>query len=279
MIQLPDHIHPAPKTLETLKKYQSDVDIQPTFEARSDLAKNIFPKRNKKHNSAFNDVKKALTLMCSGTRRCVYCEDSVADEVEHICPKDLYPELCFVWLNYVYACGTCNGPKSNKFAIFRSDNGLFQSVRPLAGQKTAPPPQGMHVLINPRIENPMDYCILDLSKTFKFVILAPDGTDEHKRADYAFNEVLRLNDEEKEYLRKARKNAYDNYSSRLYRYHDRKSKGASQTELEKIIEGIREESHPTVWREIQRYHKEGWLLEVDQTLDQMLIACPEALTW
>jgi hypothetical protein len=37
----------------------------------------------------------------------------VTDEAEHINPKDLYLERVFDWANYLYACGPCNGPKSN----------------------------------------------------------------------------------------------------------------------------------------------------------------------
>ena len=33
--------------------------------------------------------------MCAGAKRCMYCEDSAADEVEHHLPKNLYPEFVF----------------------------------------------------------------------------------------------------------------------------------------------------------------------------------------
>ena len=48
----------------------------------------------------------------------MYCEDSVGDEVEHHRPKNLYPDHTFLWDNYLYACGPCNGPKNNRFAVF-----------------------------------------------------------------------------------------------------------------------------------------------------------------
>ena len=31
--------------------------------------------------------------MCSGAERCHYCEDSKADEVEHLLPKDAYIQI------------------------------------------------------------------------------------------------------------------------------------------------------------------------------------------
>ena len=101
MIQLPSNISPSSEVLTTLKGYQSKIDELSTFEEKSEKAKDYFPKQNKKRNPAFDGVKEALIKMCSGTRRCVYCEDSVGDEVEHIFPKDLYPEKCFHWENYL----------------------------------------------------------------------------------------------------------------------------------------------------------------------------------
>ncbi len=118
MIKLPTQISPSKKALEGLRKYQSEIDKLPTFEEKSRKAKVVFPKRNKNGNKVFDEIKIKLTEMCSGARRCIYCEDSVGDEVEHIHPKNLYPEMCFCWENYVYACGKCNGPKGDQFAVF-----------------------------------------------------------------------------------------------------------------------------------------------------------------
>ena len=68
-------------------------------------AKTLFKSRNRKENRTFAAVRKELADLCSGSRRCMYCDDSVADEVEHFRPKDLYPEVVFAWMNYLYACG------------------------------------------------------------------------------------------------------------------------------------------------------------------------------
>jgi uncharacterized protein (TIGR02646 family) len=222
MIQLEKNITPAKEILAKLKVYQDEIDVLETFKLRSNKAKDIFSSRNKIGNAVFDAVKIKLTEMCSGARRCVYCEDSVADEVEHIHPKDLYPNFCFQWDNYVYACGNCNGPKNNKFAIFRKDNGNFQEVNPPRGTIATEPTAGSDALINPRIEDPLDFCMLDLSSTFKFVVIKKPGSIDAHKADYTFNTVLRLN--EREFLRKARENAYTNYKSRLGYYTSEKSK-------------------------------------------------------
>lgn len=277
MIQLEQNIYLEQEIIDKLKVYQDEIDGLATFELRSEKAKNIFSTRNKIGNKVFDAVKTKLTEMCSGARRCVYCEDSVADEVEHIHPKDLYPNFCFHWDNYVYACGNCNGPKNNKFAIFRKDDGSFYKVNPPKKTKATEPAEGNDVLINPRIDDPLDFCMLDLSLTFKFVVIAKAGTDDAVRADYTFNEVLRLND--REFLRKARKNAYINYKSRLGYYTTEKSEGMVQNKLDDLIENLKQEAHPTVWKEMQRYHSKGILKSIDKDLDDLFIKSPEALKW
>lgn len=178
----------------------------------------------------------------------------------------------------MYACGPCNGPKNNKFAIFRSGDRAFVEVNPTRGVSSSEPPDGEAALINPRIEDAMNYCILDLNGTFKFVVMAKKGTKEYQKADYTFNMVLRINDQ-REYLREARKNAYGNYKARLHQYTIEKQKGASQTKLNVMIEGIKKEAHSTVWKEMQRYHKRNILSKVDADLNQYFIDAPEALTW
>lgn len=209
--------------------------------------------------------------MCSGARRCVYCEDSLGDEVEHIHPKDLYPDQCYKWENYVYACGSCNGPKNNKFAVFRHDNGLLQTVNPPKGEKASKPPIGDDVMINPRTEDPFDFCMLDLAGTFKFIIIAPTETREYERADYTFNEVLQLNAPRTEVLRVARKNAYHNFKARLFEYTQRKIAGDPSDKLDKMRDGIKSEAHPTVWKEMQRYYRRNMLPKFDNDLNACML--------
>lgn len=230
---------------------------------------------NRKRNKTFDAIKKCLNEMSPGFERCVYCEDSKGDEIEHIYPKNLYPEKCFDWENYVYACGTCNSPKNNKFAIFRHDNGEYQEVNL---QPISQSPIGEIVFINPRVDNPLDFSLLDLDDTFIFKISAPPNTREFYRADYTYNNVLRLN-EQRPYLLNQRKNAYENYKSRLHRYIDKKNQGAEQPKLDRIIHNLKNEHHPTVWKEMQRQFEWGWLAKFDSELDELFQQSPEALTW
>lgn len=279
MIALRKDVSPSEVNLNKLKGFQAEIDALRVFKDRSNKAKAMFSAKNKKSNSVFKDIKNCLSAMCNSTRRCVYCECSLGDEVEHIYPKDLYPDRCFDWNNYVYACGPCNGPKNNKFAVFKNSDGKFAIVNPTSGTPARKPPAGKAVLINSRLEDPLQFAILDLMGTFKFYPLPALNAQDQKRFDYTYNEVLRLNDGEREPIRQARENAFSNYGSRLYKYVAKKKTNADQAVLDKIIEGIKMESHPTVWKEMQRYYRLGMLNAVDTELKELFDDAPEALNW
>ena len=275
MIRLPN-VTISQIILDKLKEFQDEVDRLSTFAEKSAKAKDLFGRKNKIGNAVYDVVKEGLTKMCSGARRCVYCEDSVANEVEHIRPKDFFPESCFVWENYVYACRTCNGPKSNKFAIFRDDSGDFYEVNLYRGIE---PPKGKDAIINPRFENPMDYCILDLSGTFKFVVIPTLSQKEKQKAEYTFETLLNLNEPPREFLRQAREDAFEDYKARLEKYKNEKNSNNNQAKLNKMIEGIKQKQHPTVWKEMQRYYRENWLKPIDEELHKLFEECPESLDW
>lgn len=279
MIALRKDILVAKTVLAALEKFQAEIDSLPTFGERSARAKELFSRKNTKKNRVFAEVKRLISELCNSTRRCVYCEDSLADEVEHIYPKDLFPGKCFSWENYVYACGPCNGPKNNKFALFCDLDGCFLEVNPKSGQPAAEPPPGSSVFLNPRVEDPMDYCMLDLSSTFVFKPLVGIRKRNRERVIYTYDVVLRLNSEEREELREARKQAYDSYKARLYYYIQIKDAAPKSSKLKKMIEGIKGYNHPSVWKEMQRYHRLGKLQGIDPELERMFTQAPEALDW
>ncbi len=278
MIRLPDNIHLAKKTSKKLAQWQKQVDDKPSFAKQSAEAKRLFPQHNKKGNKTFDSVKELLSMMCNNSRRCVYCEDSLADEVEHIYPKDLYPKRCFVWENYVYACGPCNGPKNNKFAVFLERTKEFTEVNPPKGTPAEEPPPGNAVLINPREEDPMEFAVLNL-ETFMFHPLPALSFHNKKRVEYTFDEILRLNSAEREPIRQARKNAYFLYKTVLNYYVQKKAEGASQSELDTVREGLRQQNHRTVWKEMQRYYQNGLLQNIDPEVVILFQQVPEALNW
>jgi hypothetical protein len=198
----------------------------------------------------------------------MYCEDSVASEIEHFQPKDFYPESVFVWKNYLYSCGPCNWTKNNQFAIIRPRSHHHLVVTRKPGDPVVPPPRGRPVLINPRVENPLRFFELDLRGTFEFVPIAPSGSEEYKRAEYTLR-VLGPN--ERDYLIEARRCAYETFTSRLYEYIHRLTQGALHKDVAHIPKAIRGSHHQTVWSEMKRQHT-----EIPKPL---FAAAPEALDW
>lgn len=237
-------------TIQTLSQYQQTVLNAGLYTDQADAAGAEFGRRNKKNNRAFKEVKQALTAMCIGARRCNYCEDSVADEVEHIAPKTLYPERCFDWDNYCYACGSCNGPKNNKYAVIKPDGTVYKipshkkTVRPYTT-----PPAGMGALVNPRLENPLKYLYLDVLNTFFFSPLADEGTSDYDRAHYTID-LLGLNS--RSFLVKARRIAYTNFRARVREYIQQEQQGVPPAQLNTLRQNLGDEQHQTVWQEMKR---------------------------
>lgn len=256
----------AAATSTRLRDWQLEVDQSGDYAKQVAAAKEKFGRRT--GNAAFDDIRLALERMCRGPRRCGYCEDSVADEVEHINPKDLYPELVFVWSNYLFSCGPCNGGKNNLFAIF-TRAGSFKDISRRRNDPVLPPEKGEPALINPRREEAMEWIQLDLLSFF-FVPIAAPGSQEFIRAEYTIN-VLKLNS--RAFLVRARERAFENYRARLVEYIVKREQGASRTTLLRLRDGLRRESHPTVWLEMKRQH--AAILE----LNDLFTEAPEALDW
>jgi len=269
MIQLPD-LPLLTATQDQLEKWQQAIDVVSAYAERVSRGKRLFSSYNTGRNRTFKQVRQVLTEMCSGARRCAYCEDSVADEVEHIKPKDLYPESVFVWENYLYACGPCNGPKNNQFAIFSSLTEELTNVTRGRSAPIVPPEAGDPVLINPRIENPLNFLQLDLVDTFYFLPRFGLDTKEQERAKYTIN-VLRLN--ERDYLVEARAEAFGSYRARLSEYIHRKASGVEETQLDNLVQALQKMQHPTVWREMQCQQK------LIPELKDLFDLAPEATSW
>ena len=188
------------------------------------------------------------TRLCSSARRCGYCEDSVGDEVEHIKAKDLYPERTFVRENYLLACGQCNRGKSSRFSVI-----VCGDLVDVTRRRNAPvlrPPEGSPALIVPRDEDPLAFVDLEIMDTFMSLPREDLQGIDKERAEYTI-EVLKLN---RDVLLEARREAYDAYLARLFRYRGLRDDGASEAELEILREAISTSMHPTVWREMQRQH-------------------------
>jgi len=271
MFHVPDHPL-LQATVDYLVNRQEQIDKLPTLHEQTASAKKLWNSKNsgKAGKAAITDIRRALARMAGALERCMYCEDSAADEIEHHHPKDLYPKLTFVWSNHLFACGPCNGPKNNKFAVVRTDNGVLIDVQEAAKASVAIPAATISALIDPRRDNPLDYLWLDVSDTFEFVPASAPGTIEYARAEYTIN-VLRLNI--RDVLVAARRNAYSGFQARLFKYATQKQKKAPPETLERAKAELLAAPHLTVWHEMQR--QQGTIPYLSALFGQ----APEALGW
>jgi len=253
LIRLIDSTLPA-NTANELVSLQQTINIHPRYVDQVVAAKRLFSAQNVKGSKTFDVVKSHLDTICCGARRCGYCEDSCADEVEHIWPKDIYPDRTFRWSNYLYACGPCNAPKGNNFAIYRSTDGRRVDVTPARGQvRRTPAPQGDPLLIDPRCDDPLEYLLLDLLGTFKFIPHPKHRkySRSWQRAAYTID-ILHLND--RDALIRARRSAFDYYLRYIGDCIRLREAGDDQS-VKMLRAGLNSQAHPTVWREMTRQSK------------------------
>ena len=229
--------------LNYLAGKQVDIDTIPDYSEKVTKGKDLWKKKSR---TQFKKIREKLETLCVGKRRCNYCEDSVADEVEHIKPKDLYPSQVFIWENYLFACGNCNGPKSNSFAVFTGENVVEVSRK--RGAPVIAPQDGNEVFINPRVNDPMQFLTLDLQSMI-FISKPGISNIDKKRAKYTID-ILKLN--ARDFLIAARQEAFHSYKDSLEVYVNKKQEGVGTAELHKRQVEIESRQHPTVWAEIKR---------------------------
>jgi uncharacterized protein (TIGR02646 family) len=243
MIHVEDRELP-PEAARQLVSWQAELDAIPDHNERVQAALRTFKQRSR--TVALRSVRETLAQMCSGLVRCCYCEDSLGHQVEHIWPKSWYPERTFVWHNFLFSCGVCNGRKNAKFAIIR-EQAVHELVRRRDGPRTAPP-SGSAALIDPRREDPLDYLRIDLADTF--FVLPRAGLDDlaRRRADYTIG-LLDLN--RREVLLAARRQACRNYSLRTREYASLAPDTAESTRR-RLLDEIGRLHHRMVWEEMKR---------------------------
>jgi uncharacterized protein (TIGR02646 family) len=257
-------------TRKGLDGYQAHVNSGPTYEARVERAKAHFGTKNTGKDRVFKAVRKLLEDMSPGPVRCMYCEDSFANQIEHFKPKELYPELTFAWSNYLYSCGPCNRSKWDRFKVISGGVApRLIDVTRRPGAPVVPPPKGKPALINPLREDPLRFFKLDFDNDCIFTPTAPEGSIDFDRAVYT-RDLLQLN---KDVLRTARRGAFKAYAGVLRDYlHDREA-GTPKKDLVGYPRFIRESNHQTVWAEMKRQHASI------PRIHSRFLAAPEALKW
>lgn len=279
MLRIADRAIPA-GTLTTLARLQAKVDAGADYAARVALAKSQWDSKTSSEakKAAFQSIKNNLDHMCVGPRRCAYCEDSLADEIEHILPKDVFPEATFRWSNYLFACGPCNGPKNNRYGVVVDGGEVVEFIRK-RGDPIVPPPAGPSGCINPRLEDPLELLDLDLGGqapsgetfdgTFNFMPAEGLGADNLARAAFSID-VLGLN---REVMCVARANAFGGFRARLVEYRVVQEQGGSEGQLARLRDDLLKTHHLTVFAEMRR--QKQLLPEIDALFD----AIPEAMAW
>jgi hypothetical protein len=162
VIQVPPRALP-PALQAMLDDRQATLDAHPDYAARVTAAKLAW---EHKPRAPFEALRDELRAMCAGGYRCMYCEDNEADEIEHVRPKNLYPEHTFRWDNHLLACGLCNGPKSDQFPILSAASGRIVDVSRKRGAPVEPPEVGRMMLLDLRRDDPARFLFLDLRSSF-----------------------------------------------------------------------------------------------------------------
>lgn len=195
-------------TTATLSELQETVNQQTSYSLQVGKAQQQWSGKTSsaKKQEAFVEIKEQLTSMCVSSGLCNYCEQSEATDIEHIAPKSFYPEKTFIWENYTLACKICNsGYKLDKCSVISAEKLIYLD------RASKPPTATIHAFINPRIDEPNKYLLLN-TKVFQFEVMPDLSTqDEHKALQTL--EILKLN--ERDAVREARKVAYNHYYDSL----------------------------------------------------------------
>jgi hypothetical protein len=248
----------------------NEVCSEPSFHAQVELAVKKWDSKGSSTQGklAFHEIKKLLQRMGNShdNPRCHYCETSVADEIEHVFPKTLFPEKCFQWDNYLYVCGPCNGPKNNKFAVFNSKGELVRvpsRPRPRKGQPPTlyiPPPSGRPAIINPRLDDPVLWLKLDLWRG-EFIPVSEDKeSEDYILSKYVIDELINLN---RAPLPTTRKNVFKMLLTTVISYVAQPN--LAQNHESTIVNNV----HRVVWLEMKR--------QKVKPLDVLFANCEELL--
>ncbi len=227
----------SPESMQQLTAWQLRVDAETVPRQRYEVASALF---KNKTNATFREIKETLAKHAPGGDACYYCERDRYRDIEHIRPKRHYPQDCFSWKNYVFACTICNQDhKSDKFAVFSVNDEILEFDR--SWDINLPVPVGAPVLLDIRHEDPLDFLMLDL-QTGKFV---PIGDEISIKRGKWTRELFDLNNE---HLARIRIAAYRSFVCYLKEFQQAQNSADAARKLEEI----RLLPHPTVLVEMRR---------------------------
>jgi len=258
---------------QQLASWQGELDLIDDFRKRVKKAKSKYKyHRSVPGDTTFADVKSTLAEMCHKPRRCMYCEDSLAYQIEHFRPHSIFPEETFVWENLLYSCGSCNQAKLAKFKIITHVSHRIVNVAPRDPRKgrSSRPPTGTALLINPSVDDPLTYIELVMAPTvFTYLPVGRRGSRTFIRGAETIK-TLNLNED---FLRDAREGAYDTFKTYLKDYVRERLDGGSQSDLDGIRRRLLQKQYIGVWRQMQRHYR------TYPDLVALFAQEPAALTW
>jgi uncharacterized protein (TIGR02646 family) len=229
-----------------LKSRQDSVNSYVTKSEQYAEAKRLF---SLKGNKCFQEIRLLLGQASPPADACVYCERDRRRDIEHVKPQRHYPSAAFDWENYILSCVYCNqNLKKDRFGVVNPQGLLIEFDR-FSLPLDQIPPDGIPALINPRIENPFDFFILDI-ETCWLDISANDPIGI-VRAEFT-RSLFDLNNDVFLSLRRAAKIAFINY---LEIYREKVLEGDLITAA-RVAAEIYNLPHPTVLAEIKRQRQE-----------------------
>jgi uncharacterized protein (TIGR02646 family) len=289
MIQLATKVLDESINLE-LSNLQAEINKGLFFKEKVKKAQSLWvSKGGVRGRAAFEIIRKELYSLCVFEGVCNYCEQSEANDIEHIFPKSFFPEKTFAWENYLLACKQCNSAfKLDKCHVLNNFDELQYVVR---GKE---PPFKRVAFINPRIEDPSIFMILNLL-TFKFEEIPGISKADSNRVRSTL-EILELN--RRDVLLEARKSTARYYhelllrlikilnSSDVIELGNNLSPYDDRFDLTKPVSDIKNEIKTSYKSHIMRYqHPSVWqsIKLIESKFNTKWIAIfkeiPEALNW
>jgi hypothetical protein len=113
------------RVLDAFAAWQQELDVEISEESkRAEMERRTAGAIADRHWSAHRQAnalkaaESALRAMASPDQaRCMYCEHDRGAEVDHAEPKSLRASRTFDWENHLWACGTCNRQKLERYHV------------------------------------------------------------------------------------------------------------------------------------------------------------------
>lgn len=279
------------ETNAELRRLQNEIDAKVGFASKAAKAKSLW-KSSTSNNNAFTEIKEKLISISISVEICNYCELSENNDIEHVYPKSFFPDKTFVWENYLRVCKQCNtGQKLDSFYVLDAEH------EPQKLERGIEPPYNDVAFINPRIEDPSRFMVLNLQAFVFDVLPIPILTKKEKKKAEKTLEILELNT--RPALIASRENSYEFYYLKLEKLVNILNANSVEEILEittpvesnlfnpkdsienvkkTLTEGCRKmvvtHQHPSIWFAIKTV---GY--KTDNKWTKLFNAFPDALNW